>query len=365
MSAAQAVPAKQLPPNSSLEQLKNQARDLQKEHRSGDRQVCDRIRASLRRLSKASVAEVRDARFTLRDAQSVIAREYGFSSWAKLRAHVEAASASTGAMSREEALAVIAERYEEVARVVRSMQREPERVAVLLVALGQDRTAYVIRYLSDGEMEAATQAIANLKAVTREVEDDALAHLAQRLQSGDLDRQTSPETSYGEFVAGALETALGYSRARGILKRHGITAAPKGKKRQLSKKHQAMKRAVKKQLQSTPMLSLDLESTRRTLVKLGELARAGGILTLEDMIPSPPDDPTRVEELFRIGMMLMVDGTRPEELREMLDNQKATIVHNLETRCKMLIEGLVGIRAGRNFRVIDQKLRFMYDHPVE
>jgi hypothetical protein len=82
---------RQLPSGPNLDQLKHQARDLLNAHRAGDEDAVRRIRASHPRLSQASEADVRSARFTLSGAQLVIAREYGFASWPKLKQHVEKA----------------------------------------------------------------------------------------------------------------------------------------------------------------------------------------------------------------------------------------------------------------------------------
>ena len=74
-----------LPPHPSTKQLKAQAKDLLRAHQAGDPEAVERAGAHLPRLSRAS-AEVRSAQFCLRDAQLVVAREYGFASWAKLAA---------------------------------------------------------------------------------------------------------------------------------------------------------------------------------------------------------------------------------------------------------------------------------------
>ena len=63
-----------LPPQPSLEQLKNQARDLLKAHKSRDPEVCARLGKALPRLSKSSDAQILQAKVSLRDAQLVIAR---------------------------------------------------------------------------------------------------------------------------------------------------------------------------------------------------------------------------------------------------------------------------------------------------
>jgi hypothetical protein len=78
------MPTKQFPPQPNLKNLKNQAKQLLKAHRAAQEDVCRRIGKSLPRLSTFSETEIRDAKFTLQDAQLVIAREYGFASWPKL-----------------------------------------------------------------------------------------------------------------------------------------------------------------------------------------------------------------------------------------------------------------------------------------
>ena len=78
-----------LPPNPSLKQLKAQAKDLLKAHQQDDARAVERLKASFPRLAGAPDGEIRTAPFSLRDAQLVIAREYGFTSWPKLAAALE------------------------------------------------------------------------------------------------------------------------------------------------------------------------------------------------------------------------------------------------------------------------------------
>jgi ankyrin repeat protein len=81
--------SKSLPSRPNLEQLKNQAKDLLKAHQSSNAESFQRIQASHPDYSNASEHELRNATFSLGDAQLVIAREYGFSSWPKLKEHIE------------------------------------------------------------------------------------------------------------------------------------------------------------------------------------------------------------------------------------------------------------------------------------
>jgi Ankyrin repeats (3 copies)/Ankyrin repeat len=77
-----------LPSRPDLEQLRKQAKDLLKSHKGGNSHAVERFRVSHPRCSSASVSEIRATRLTLTDAQLVIAREYGFDSWPKLKEHV-------------------------------------------------------------------------------------------------------------------------------------------------------------------------------------------------------------------------------------------------------------------------------------
>jgi len=77
---------KSLPSRPSLEQLRNQAKDLLKSLKSGEADALKRF-ADANRLASNEPAGVTD--FSLSEAQLTIAREYGFASWPKLKEHVD------------------------------------------------------------------------------------------------------------------------------------------------------------------------------------------------------------------------------------------------------------------------------------
>ena len=76
-------PASRLPARPSLEQLRKQAKHLLREFRAGDATASTRVGAVLPRVIDGASA------LALADAQFVLAREYGFQSWAALVHHVE------------------------------------------------------------------------------------------------------------------------------------------------------------------------------------------------------------------------------------------------------------------------------------
>jgi ankyrin repeat protein len=79
--------ARQLPPRPDLDQLRRQAKELLQLARNRDRDALARFRA-LPSHSSLNDGELADAPIALHDAQSVIAREYGFVSWNALRERV-------------------------------------------------------------------------------------------------------------------------------------------------------------------------------------------------------------------------------------------------------------------------------------
>lgn len=76
----------ELPQDPDLGQLRNQARELQRAVRTGDR-------TALARVSRWHPGPLDAERFPLTAAQLVVAREHGFASWARLRRYVEIVTA--------------------------------------------------------------------------------------------------------------------------------------------------------------------------------------------------------------------------------------------------------------------------------
>jgi signal transduction histidine kinase len=75
----------QLTPRTNLQFLKNQAKRLLKDCKSGDPIACSRFRERLPQYRESSDSDIQVSGITLVDAQSVIAIEHGFVSWAKLK----------------------------------------------------------------------------------------------------------------------------------------------------------------------------------------------------------------------------------------------------------------------------------------
>jgi len=82
------MPVRRLPSNASLAHLKYQANDLLNDHAACDLGVAQKIREFHPRFSRATDARIFATKLRQSDAQLTIAREYGFPSWARLKAHI-------------------------------------------------------------------------------------------------------------------------------------------------------------------------------------------------------------------------------------------------------------------------------------
>jgi hypothetical protein len=82
------MPTNSLPQKANIDHLKYQAKDLLTALAARDPQAAQRIREFHPRLDKAADAVIFDTKLKLSDAQLVIAREYGFPSWVRLRKHI-------------------------------------------------------------------------------------------------------------------------------------------------------------------------------------------------------------------------------------------------------------------------------------
>lgn len=80
---------KSLPKNPNLEFLKKEAKALRASHKRGDTACCAQIRLNDTSFKSKPDTEILSARFSINDAQRIIARDYGYSSWATLKHYIE------------------------------------------------------------------------------------------------------------------------------------------------------------------------------------------------------------------------------------------------------------------------------------
>ena len=89
-----------------------------------------------------------------------------------------------------------------------------QKVAILMVSLGEDVSGEVMKHLTDFEIEEITQAIAGLKNIGTELMDTVLEEFEQSLLAGEW-----VSTGGVDFARTALERAVGPRKAQEILDR--------------------------------------------------------------------------------------------------------------------------------------------------
>ena len=126
------MPIKSLPSNPSLEHLKHQARDLLNALNQGNAEAFARVREFHPKFTRTSDDEIRAAKLSLADAQLIIAREYGFDSWPKLKHHVQglaqaASSTVEGDFKPPAGPVELKQKWPAGARIVREMDLKQKK----------------------------------------------------------------------------------------------------------------------------------------------------------------------------------------------------------------------------------------------
>ena len=137
---------------------------------------------------------------------------------------------------------------------------------------------------------------------------------------------------------------------------------PKGEKSELKAEYLKMKEDLKQQLGAGPLARLDFPELEQLFYNIAEIARHEGILMLESegLLELVKAEAGAEEELFHLGLSLIVDGTGPRLVEATLSTRTQALMHHHATRCRMIVEGLAAIRAGNYPAFIDLNLRNFY-----
>ncbi len=80
---------KKLPETANLEQLRKQAKDLHRSLKSKQSQAFKRVLESHPEFQNKRLLDAEQFEWKISDAQYILAKEYGYKSWAKLKAEIE------------------------------------------------------------------------------------------------------------------------------------------------------------------------------------------------------------------------------------------------------------------------------------
>jgi ankyrin repeat protein len=137
----------QLPSRPNLEHLKAQAKDLLSAFSNGQEE--DRVLAVF--AGKTSI--------TLSDAQLVVAREYGFESWPKLKAHVELYNADATRQERANSIATQLV-TNEIAAAMTLLLEEPDLAHLTMAAACVTGSVDTVRGFVEADREAIAEKVA-------------------------------------------------------------------------------------------------------------------------------------------------------------------------------------------------------------
>ena len=175
-----------------------------------------------------------------------------------------------------------------------------QKVAVLMVSLGRDNAAEIMKFLTDIEIEEITHTITQLKHLPVEVQDQVLGEFEQHLLAGEYMSQGGAE----DFARDALERAVGPRRAQEILDRISTT---------VSSGFYLLKNVPPEQL--APFISHEHPQTVALILSQLEADQAAGILA---QLP----EHTQSEVAFRIATM---ENITPSVLRQIEESLEANL----------------------------------------
>lgn len=178
-----------------------------------------------------------------------------------------------------------------------------QKVAIVMVALGEEVSGEVLKHLQDHEIGEITQAIAELKNISAELMDRVLEEFEQHLLFGEWVNQGGVD-----FARSALERAVGPRRAQEILE--GVTT-------KVSSGFYMLKNVGPDQI--VPFISHEHPQTIALILSQLEAAQASGILAqLPEQLQ--PDVAYRIATMENItpNVLKQIEKSLESSLRDIL-----------------------------------------------
>ena len=178
-----------------------------------------------------------------------------------------------------------------------------QKVAVIMVALGEAVSGEVMKHLGDYEIEEITQAIAGLKSVNVELTDRVLEEFEQHLMAGEWVSQGG-----ADFARAALERAVGPRKAQEILER--VTS-------KVSSGFYILKNVAADQI--APFISHEHPQTVALILSQLDAAQASGILgNLPERMQSDVAYRIATMENITPNVIKQIEESLEASLRDML-----------------------------------------------
>ncbi|MFT5376318.1 MAG: flagellar motor switch protein FliG [Candidatus Latescibacterota bacterium] len=178
-----------------------------------------------------------------------------------------------------------------------------QKVAIVMVALGEEVSGEIMKHLSDYEIEEITQAIAALKNVSVELMDKVIEEFEQLMLAGEWISQGGTD-----FARAALERAVGPRKAQEILER--VTS-------KVSSGFYMLKNVAPDQI--APFISHEHPQTIALILSQLEAPQASGIL-------SNLPERLQADVAFRIATMENITPHVIKQIEESLESSLRDIL---------------------------------------
>ncbi|MEW6753605.1 MAG: sigma-70 family RNA polymerase sigma factor [Candidatus Latescibacterota bacterium] len=166
-----------------------------------------------------------------------------------------------------------------------------------------------------------------LRGATPEVRDKVLGNMSQRVRTYmEEEMETLGEVDEQE-VRRAQQAIVDLLRE--------IRYQP----RQVPADYPDMKAGLKEQLRTRPFSQMRFEEITQVFTDLSRISSVEGILALEEFAADVAHDPDAL--VFVNGLRRVVSGTGPHLLTDILEKRTRLLLQEHETRCRMIVEGIV------------------------
>jgi flagellar motor component MotA len=219
-----------------------------------------------------------------------------------------------------------------------------ERVDFDMLAGLEDRCAQTLLRMVDQK-----DLVTALKGAAEPVRDRFLRTMSARVRGfiGSEIELSQAEPGDSKSVRRRILVQAGGLAARGLLQ------WPKGNASMPEAQYEVPEDVT--ELIARPLDQLTANDMADLWLGIAHQARKQGILSLQ------PIEQQAVDPFLREALQLVVDGTEPDLLRDMLQTRLVrAILPQQETRCRMIIEAMMAIQAGDNPGVIRQKVGAFY-----
>ncbi|TJY62853.1 flagellar motor switch protein FliG [Sinimarinibacterium sp. CAU 1509] len=234
-----------------------------------------------------------------------------------------------------------------------------ERAAILLLSLGENEAAEVLKHMGAKDVQKVGAAMASLTNVSRERADEVMDHFVDELQA-----QTSLGIGADDYVRRVLVNALGQDKASGVIDRILLGGNSKGLEALKWMETRAVADIVRNehpQIVAIVLAYLDSDQAADVLGQLPERMRTDVLMRIARL---DGIQPSALRELDEIMEKQFTGGSNLKSSSVGGVKVAATILNLMDTQTEQAIIGKIG-EADQVLSQQIQDLMFVFDDLLE